>query len=95
MLALPRCARRHAFGGLPERPMGAVCKTVAKASEVRILYPPHTAESAPDQHVCGQGPISSVRQGPVSTRPCRYVAAVSTQRRRMAGRALPNVPKIA
>src|SRR5574342_281545 len=26
-------------GGLPERPKGAVCKTVAKASEVRILHP--------------------------------------------------------
>ena len=34
-------------GGLPERPMGADCKSVAKATEVRILYPPR---SAPDQH---------------------------------------------
>ncbi|CRK60098.1 hypothetical protein [Alloactinosynnema sp. L-07] len=29
-------------GGLPERPMGADCKSVAKATEVRILYPPQS-----------------------------------------------------
>jgi hypothetical protein len=27
-------------GGLPERPMGADCKSVAKATKVRILHPP-------------------------------------------------------
>jgi hypothetical protein len=35
-------------GGLPERPMGAVCKTVAKASEVRILHPPQLVQMALD-----------------------------------------------
>jgi hypothetical protein len=44
-------------GGLPERPMGAVCKTVAKASKVRILHPPHPARTAPEQHERGQGPF--------------------------------------
>ena|SRR6266540_2044180 len=39
--------------------IGAVCKTVAKASEVRILHPPHAASTAPDQHVRGQGSILS------------------------------------
>ena len=43
--ALPASvAPRHSGGtpgGLPERPMGADCKSVAKATEVRILYPPH------------------------------------------------------
>jgi hypothetical protein len=28
--------------------MGAVCKTVAKASEVRILHPPHPVKTGPD-----------------------------------------------
>ncbi len=28
------------LGRLPERPMGADCKSVAKATEVRILYLP-------------------------------------------------------
>src|SRR3954469_23718139 len=34
-------------GGLPERPMGADCKSVAKATEVRILYPPPPARQGP------------------------------------------------
>src|SRR5262249_2071769 len=34
-------------GGLPERPMGADCKSVAKATEVRILDPPRTGLEAP------------------------------------------------
>jgi hypothetical protein len=46
---------RH--GGLPERPMGADCKSVAKATEVRILYPPHGAKSAPDLGFPGRGLI--------------------------------------
>src|ERR1700757_1985522 len=39
VLCLP--ARCNLLGGrLPERPMGADCKSVAKASQVRILYLP-------------------------------------------------------
>lgn len=34
-------------GGLPERPMGADCKSVAKATEVRILYPPPQGKRSP------------------------------------------------
>ena len=37
--------------------MGADCKSVAKATEVRILYPPHGARSAPDLGFLGQGLI--------------------------------------
>ncbi len=33
-------------GGLPERPKGAVCKTVAKAPVVRIHHPPPPAQTA-------------------------------------------------
>jgi len=33
---------------LPERPMGADCKSVAKASKVRILHLPPTGKTAPD-----------------------------------------------
>src|SRR5438445_626144 len=33
-------------GRLPERPMGADCKSVAKASQVRILYLPPTSTQA-------------------------------------------------
>jgi hypothetical protein len=40
--------RRRCPGGLPERPMGADCKSVAKATEVRILYPPHGNDKAPE-----------------------------------------------
>src|SRR5262249_55200861 len=53
--AAPRCSGTH--GGLPERSMGAVCKTVAKATEVRNLHPPHTGESASDLGKLGQRPI--------------------------------------
>ena len=37
-----RCGARVrcGTGGLPERPMGADCKSVAKATKVRILHPP-------------------------------------------------------
>src|SRR2546421_12395296 len=41
--------QRYPHGGLPERSMGTVCKTVAKATKVRTLHPPHTGESARDQ----------------------------------------------
>ena len=41
---LLRGNRGGVSGGLPERPMGADCKSVAKATEVRILYPPRAAE---------------------------------------------------
>src|SRR5690606_19378780 len=44
-------------GGLPERPMGADCKSVAKATEVRILYPPPAGSTAPDQRGAGKGPL--------------------------------------
>src|SRR5665648_297828 len=35
-------------GGLPERPMGVDCKSIAKASKARILHPPLRAERASD-----------------------------------------------
>src|SRR5436305_1888302 len=35
--------------------MGAVCKTVAKASEVRILHPPQVQQTAPDLGDPGSG----------------------------------------
>ena len=35
--------------------MGADCKSVAKASKVRILDLPPRALKAPDQHVCRSG----------------------------------------
>src|SRR5437763_14517407 len=43
-----RCgaAMRRGTGGLPERPMGADCKSVAKATTVRILHPPPGTGSA-------------------------------------------------
>jgi hypothetical protein len=37
--------------------MGAVCKTVAKASKVRILHPPHARRTAPDLHVRVRGRV--------------------------------------
>src|SRR3954453_2252800 len=54
------CSRpRHgAPGGLPERPMGADCKSVAKATEVRILYPPHPPRTALHQRKRGRGPFA-------------------------------------
>src|SRR3954453_8698708 len=44
-----RCGARHggAPGGLPERPMGADCKSVAKATKVRILHPPPLGRQGP------------------------------------------------
>ena len=38
--------------------MGADCKSVAKATEVRILYPPPAGRTAPDQLKPGPGPFS-------------------------------------
>ena len=46
LLAILPCAHH---GRLPERPMGADCKSVAKASKVRILHLPPPAQTAPDQ----------------------------------------------
>src|SRR5256885_17122517 len=48
LLALRRHGAAAPSGGLPERPMGADCKSVAKATKVRILHPPHQARTAPD-----------------------------------------------
>ena len=36
------------LGRLPERPMGVDCKSIAKASKVRILHLPPRAQRAPD-----------------------------------------------
>src|SRR5258706_5733626 len=44
-----------ALGGLPERPMGADCKSVARATKVRILHPPPASRTAPDQRKRGSG----------------------------------------
>ena len=38
--------------------MGADCKSVAKATKVRILHPPHGAETASDLRQRGRGPFS-------------------------------------
>ena len=47
LLRLLRAMARRWRGRLPERPMGADCKSVAKATEVRILYlPPRTKARA-------------------------------------------------
>ena len=59
-------------GGLPERPMGAVWKTVAKASEVRILHPPPPARDPPPRQLrppCGRGRGSSPRRPPFQRHP--------------------------
>ena len=45
-------------GRLPERPMGADCKSVAKASKVRILHLPPPAETAPDLQRCSSGAVA-------------------------------------
>ena len=43
-------------GGLPERPMGADCKSVAKATQVRILDPPRKAPASVGAfHLCCTG----------------------------------------
>jgi hypothetical protein len=48
-------------GGLPERPMGADCKSVAKATKVRILHPPPAESNGPrPRGNADLGPFSSV-----------------------------------
>jgi hypothetical protein len=54
----------RAPGGLPERPMGADCKSVAKASKVRILHPPPRAS---DQRKRGRRPFVLTGPGHVRT----------------------------
>jgi hypothetical protein len=46
-------------GGLPERPMGADCKSVAKATEVRILYPPPEVGTASEAAETRSGAVDS------------------------------------
>ena len=36
-----KCQEKIEYGGIPERPKGADCKSVAIASKVRILLPPY------------------------------------------------------
>jgi hypothetical protein len=74
ILAGAAAPARAAPGGLPERPMGAVCKTVAKASEVRILHPPPPGGTAPDLRKHVRGPR---RQSPVESSRIRSVASAS------------------
>jgi hypothetical protein len=38
--------------------MGADCKSVAKATKVRILHPPPGKQTAPDQLEAGPGPFA-------------------------------------
>src|SRR5215471_13928535 len=52
-----RAEHGGAPGGLPERPMGADCKSVAKATKVRILDPPPGTTTAPDLRVRAPGPF--------------------------------------
>src|SRR2546421_1433413 len=76
-----RCARHGAtrHGGLPERPMGADCKSVAKATKVRILHPPQPVRTAPDLGKPGRGPIfwsglsGSLAMGDVGARGGRQI----------------------
>src|SRR5664280_1848746 len=46
------------LGRLPERPMGVDCKSIAKASKVRILHLPPCAERASDQRKRRSGALS-------------------------------------
>lgn len=48
-------------------PWEVVCKTVAKATVVRIHHPPHARDSAPDQYERGQASILLVRSGPAES----------------------------
>jgi hypothetical protein len=50
-------ARGCTPGGLPERPMGADCKSVAKATQVRILDPPQPRRTAPDLRLARSGVV--------------------------------------
>src|SRR5262245_23153900 len=65
-VAMPAGAR----GRVPPRyAAGALCKSVAKATEVRILDPPHAVRTASDLRSRGQrpfpyGPIASRRRRP-------------------------------
>src|SRR6478672_6745807 len=52
-----------AHGRLSERPMEADCKSVAKATKVRILHLPPSARSAPAEHEAQRGPTSFLSGG--------------------------------
>lgn len=67
--------------------MGADCKSVARATEVRILHPPPAAQTAPDLQRCSQGPFT-VR--PTETRSGPLAAANARQR----DQAVDSVPSL-
>src|SRR6476661_10212814 len=50
-------------GRLSERPMEADCKSVAKATKVRILHLPPSAPRGPDQRKRGSGPLACTPWG--------------------------------
>src|SRR6478609_12093204 len=52
-----------AHGRLSERPMEADCKSVAKATKVRILHLPPSAPRGPDQRRRRSGPLACTRGG--------------------------------
>src|SRR5947209_9585428 len=81
LLALPRRgAAAPLSGGLPERPMGADCKSVAKATKVRILHPPQSVRSAPD--------LGNPESGPILDRltPTRWIPLSLTVRGHIRGK---------
>ena len=65
-LAGSRVEGTNCFRQGPEsaRALCVVCKTVAKATVVRIHYPPHASRFARDLGRLGSGPILLVRPSP-------------------------------
>ena len=65
------CLRNAWSGYVRSAETGGNCKTVAKATVVRIHYPPQTVVTASDQHKPGRrpfllGPAGSDRRRPVT-----------------------------
>src|SRR6478672_10187706 len=58
-----------AHGRLSERPMEADCKSVAKATKVRILHLPPVQDRPPAEHKLGRGPTSFCPDVPGGKRP--------------------------
>ena len=81
-------------GRLSERPMEADCKSVAKASKVRILHLPPSAPRGPDQRKRRSGPLACTPDGYFRPRiPKATSQGVDQRKRRGRVERVPNTCK--
>src|SRR6476620_3815302 len=78
-------------GRLSERPMETDCKSVARATKVRILHLPPSATRGPDQRKRRSGPLACTREGYFALRIPKVLPQASDLRKRVRRMALRGI----